>query len=659
MKSLSIKKSILLSILAVGVATTVILTAITVPISRMALNTSENENATAVFESVQATILAQAQTATAIAKTVASNQDMMRMFSEGDREGLASSAVPLFQDLKGSLNVGTMVFTTPQTDVVLRAQKPERFGDNIAAPRPDVAAVNADQRVRSGLARGKLVGLGIRGLVPAYHENQHIGVVDVGLTFSEAFGNALFADLKERVGVDLALFTMSREGEIVKSAETPFSGVVDPTIVEAALNGEAQSSAIRVGGQPFMITIRPIQDIMGETVAALMIAQDQTNTIGASNRSLFIVFGAAVVLLGLSVFVGSLLARPPLAALQRVGEAVGDVAQGNTTNAIPETDRSDEIGAIARALEDYRVRDAEMKDETARRSQAQADMERRAAMEALAQKFEQKMADIIADVTETSASLETAAQTTSNLVVETSGRVESVASTSNDATTNVQTAASAAEEMSSSATEIGRQAETSAEKASAAADQAQESLTLVKAQNEAAQKVGSIVGMIQDIAEQTNLLALNATIEAARAGDAGRGFAVVATEVKGLASQTAKATTEIAEQIDAMQNATNSSAASIESIADAIGELSGIAAQIAAAVEQQRAATDEVAINVQQAAAGTQGVTSSISSMSETAQAAEVASHEVLSASHQISSRASQLQSEVASLVSSIRSNAA
>ena len=163
----------------------------------------------------------------------------------------------------------------------------------------------------------------------------------------------------------------------------------------------------------------------------------------------------------------------------------------------------------------------------------------------------------------------------------------------------------ATEELSASVDEIGKRVRESNRIAEAAVLQAEQTDGRIGKLSRAAQQIGDVVKLITAIAEQTNLLALNATIEAARAGEAGRGFAVVASEVKSLASQTARATDEISSHISGMQGATQESVAAIKEIGGTIGQISEIASSIATAVEQQGSATQEIARSVQSVAQGT------------------------------------------------------
>jgi len=162
-----------------------------------------------------------------------------------------------------------------------------------------------------------------------------------------------------------------------------------------------------------------------------------------------------------------------------------------------------------------------------------------------------------------------------------------------------------------------------------------------------AEKIGSVVELIQQIAGQTNLLALNATIEAARAGDAGKGFAVVASEVKSLASQTAKATEEIAGQISGIQQATGSTVTAIKGIGFSIGNISQVATAVASAVQEQVAATGEISSNVQQAAKGTEEISRNITGVAEAANQTGVAAESVLIVSQDLAKQAENLRAEV------------
>jgi methyl-accepting chemotaxis protein len=173
--------------------------------------------------------------------------------------------------------------------------------------------------------------------------------------------------------------------------------------------------------------------------------------------------------------------------------------------------------------------------------------------------------------------------------------------------------------------------------------------------SQSAERIGDVIGLINTIASQTNLLALNATIEAARAGDAGKGFAVVAQEVKALAAQTAKATSEIGAQIAGMQTATQDAVNAIEEITSTINKMSEISGAIAAAVEEQGATTKEISRNVTEAAKGTSEVASNITEVSRGAGETGSASSQVLSSAKALSSESQHLKTEVEKFLATVR----
>ncbi|MBV8538785.1 MAG: HAMP domain-containing protein [Alphaproteobacteria bacterium] len=342
--------------------------------------------------------------------------------------------------------------------------------------------------------------------------------------------------------------------------------------------------------------------------------------------------------------------------LHGLSDAMTALSQGNLQADIDEGRSGDEIGEMAQALRVFRdgmTRADKLAGE--QRTEQQRKETRQRQMDEAARDFDSAISNVASAVGNAATGLKQSAETLSHTARETSEQVTNVAAASEEASTNVQTVAAAAEELAASIAEIGRQVSESAKVAARAVDDAQHTNSQVRGLADAAQKIGDVVKLINDIAGQTNLLALNATIEAARAGDAGKGFAVVASEVKSLATQTAKATEDIAAQVSAIQAATSSAVTAIGNISSTIGHINEISTSIASAVEQQGAATKEISRNVQEAARGTTDVSSNITNVSKSAERTGSAAAEVLGATEDLSKQSQTLRQVVDTFIAKMR----
>jgi methyl-accepting chemotaxis protein len=345
-----------------------------------------------------------------------------------------------------------------------------------------------------------------------------------------------------------------------------------------------------------------------------------------------------------------------LQPMAKLGDAMGRLATGATDVAIPGSDRPDEFGAMAKTVQIFKDNAVEkLRLETAKAAENDRKVQRAQRMNDLTKQFEGRVGGIINMVSAASVQLEAAAGTLTRTAESTQQLSGKVASASEASSSNVQTVASASQMMTSSVEEIARQVHESSKIATEAVKQAEETDTRIAELSRAASRIGDVVKLITAIAQQTNLLALNATIEAARAGEAGKGFAVVAQEVKALASQTAKATEEIGNQINGMQSATQDSVAAIKGIGATITHISEIAATIAAAIEEQGQATQEIARNVQLAAHGTAQVASNITDVNRGAMETGNASEQVLSSARSLSTESDHLKIAVEKFLSNVR----
>jgi methyl-accepting chemotaxis protein len=324
---------------------------------------------------------------------------------------------------------------------------------------------------------------------------------------------------------------------------------------------------------------------------------------------------------------------------------------------VPSRDRIDEIGVMARTVEVFKQNAVAIKNLEDEREQQKerAATEKHRVMRELADAFEAEVLGIVQRVSTAASQLQQNANVMNTTATETGCQSMLVAAAAEQSIENGLAVANATSELSSSIHEIGRQASSAAKITADAVAQAGTMTEMVQGLERATKRIGEVISLINAVASQTNLLALNATIEAARAGEFGRGFAVVAMEVKNLASQTARATEEIAAQINAVQGGTTQVVSAIQTISATVYEINTISASIAAAVEQQNATTVEIARNAEYVAGGSREVSSNIAGVSQLAANTGRVSKEMLKAAVDLAGQAEALRSGVDGFIARVR----
>ena len=474
----------------------------------------------------------------------------------------------------------------------------------------------------------------------------------------ESFAGAIADDL----AIVLERFPDRSGAALVEQIKAPLGTWLDATkrageAKLAAVQGGASADLEKVTAERAQLlkTVETKFDILVEEAKAqgLTFREDAAALGRSSTRNIWIAV-VATFLLGVvaAILLARLIARP----ITGITATMTTLAGGDTDVSVPATNRSDEVGEIAKAVEIFKRSMIETARLSAEQAEEHASREERAKqIDACTAAFDSSISTFIETVVSAASRMEAMARKMASATDHASGGAAGAAHAAEETASHVNSVAAATEQLSAAAAEIGHQMSSSTRVVEDAAREATAADTRVQALAEMAQQIGQVVQLIDTIAGQTNLLALNATIEAARAGEAGKGFAVVASEVKSLANQTAGATEEIRSQIARIQEASNEAVGAIRGIGATIGRVNEIAATVAAAIEEQGTVSREIAENAQQAAQATASVSTNIAETKQMTGDVTTAAAAVVEAAGALTHQSVRLKDEVETFLRAVR----
>ena len=290
---------------------------------------AEQRELNGLFENAMASVDQAGRMAEAMSALVANIPEVHTAFAEDNRTRLNELLVPSFKVMKAEYGVRQFQFHTPPAISYSRIHKTKKFGDDLSSFRKTVVKTNTDKVAVRGIEIG-VAGLGVRGMVPVMHEDQHIGSVEFGMSFGQKF----FDTFKQNYHVDMALHLV-RNGVFKKFASTLQDTIM---LTEEELKAAvAGSTSLRYGtlnNTPVTIYSRAVNDFSGNPIGVLEIVMDRTEYVDAlaGARNIVLLVGLAAVIIGLLVatIITKSITKPmhlAVAAMEDIAEGEGDLTR--------------------------------------------------------------------------------------------------------------------------------------------------------------------------------------------------------------------------------------------------------------------------------------------------------------------------------------------